>query len=145
MRKTLNQVIKDFRAFCDAHKMIKSFESKPITQMMAKNLQYPIMWLNWKPGAFATGELIVNADVYFLDRLKKDNSNIDQVISDNLLNANDFYTYFNDKLEDLTFLMDNNAPFAPVVFEYDDELAGWVVSVSIQIQTDRDELEIPMQ
>lgn len=144
MRKSLLQVINEFRKFADAHKIIKSFESKPITQMMAKNLKYPLMWINWKPGAFATGELIVNADVYFLDRLAKDNSNIDQIISDNLLNANDFYTYFNDHLDEYNFLMDNNAPFSPVVFEYDDELAGWVVSVQIDIQNDRDELEIPI-
>ena len=144
MKKTINQLVKEFNRFADSHKIIKSFNAKPITQLMAKNLQYPIMWMSFEGAEFDAGEIVVNSNVYFLDRLAKDNSNLIQLLSDNLQLANDFYTLYNDNELKYDFFFDNVANAEPIVFEYDDVLCGWMMPIRISITNDRNEANVPI-
>lgn len=145
MKKTLSQVVKDFETFATNHKIIKSFNTKPVTDLVAKNLSYPTMWVQSGDVEITTGEMAINLNILFLDRLKRDYSNTVQVMSDTLQLVEDFYTIYNDNQEKYGYFVDDSATASAVVIEYDDILSGFEVPLKVVVGLGRNENQVPLR
>ena len=146
MKKSLEQILKQCETFATAHKQIETFHSKPITENTALDYIYPMMWMDVQglQTAFQRGQLAMPIPVYHLDRVERDFSNLVTVLSTRLLVADDFYTYFTDNECEFGFYFSDNGGATPVVYDFDDILAGQQMNIVIQVANSRNESQIPM-
>ena len=146
MERSLSKIINTFRTWAGTHAQIETFESKPLTEFIAKDQRrYPLMWLDYSaiaPSA-SYGIWTVTMPIYFFDRVERDYSNIDQVMSSMLLLVDDFLTEFNDNHCNIGFDIDYSAGVSPWMLEFEDIVCGWQVSASIKTGFNRDETKIP--
>ena len=91
---------------------------------------------------FATGELKITAQVYFMDRMKNDFTNQMDVLSRMLTLCSDFYTEFNDNELKHGFYFSNAATATPATF-FEDLTTGYVLPIIIQVGEERNEDNIP--
>lgn len=148
MKTSLERVIGYFETFADEHRMIKSFEVAPLTENIAKNWTYPLMWIDLQEmsASFTRGQVVVSLPVYILDRVQRDFSNIESVMSSTLMNIEDFLVYFQDDEDCLRkFYFSDPGSASPIMLEFEDIVCGWSMPVSIQIMDARNENEIPMR
>jgi hypothetical protein len=87
--KSLNQLIKSFSDFADAHGQINSFGVGDLWEVgMSTELQYPLLWIQPTETKIIKGEAETFAisttkfRVFILDRVKKDETNEMEVLSD---------------------------------------------------------------
>ncbi len=144
---TINKVYKSFSDFALSHSQIKTFSSiREESYITAANWEYPLLFATIKNAKFADGVIYYSMDIYFLDKLKKDGSNFQQIISDQLLVAYDFYTNFNDHRTEYDFWIRNNEPdLEPTIGSIQDNTLGWKLSIDIVTQGDRNENQIPFK
>jgi hypothetical protein len=93
--KTLNQLIKVFEDFSENHGQVHSFGVGDIWEAgMSNSLQYPTVWVQPTESRAikgASGYAITNTKfrVFILDRVKKDETNESEVLSDTTQIAHD--------------------------------------------------------
>lgn len=87
--KTLNQIIKVFNDFADAHPQINSFGTGDLWEVgMSEDIQYPVLWvqptesrvIKGTSGTFTYTSNLIR--VFILDRVKKGKENEIEVLSD---------------------------------------------------------------
>jgi len=149
MKKSLTQIITAFRTFASSHKQIEAFETKPLSENIANNLVYPLMFIDVQAmnASFIAGAVNINVPIYMLDRIERDYSNLVSVLSNALLKMDDFYTYFNDHecgVDGFGFNFSNNLSATPVVYEFDDLVAGYSAVIVCQVGVSRNESQIPI-
>jgi len=147
MKRSLNQILKEFEKFATNHSQIETFETKPITENVANNVKYPMMWVDLQATAtaFQTGQVVINIPVYMLDRVERDYSNISNVLSVGLLKMDDFYTYFTDNECDFGFYFNDAGACTPVIYQFDDIVAGQFMTIQCQVGNSRNEDKIPFK
>jgi len=145
MKKSLNQILRTFETFATSHSQIETFRTKPITENTANDLTYPLMWIDTQSmnASFQSGQVVISANVYFLDRVERDYSNLVSVMSSNLLKCDDFLTYYNDNECEFGFSFTYTGSATAVGYQFDDICAGYMVTVSIQVPMSRNESVIP--
>lgn len=145
MNTSLSKLFSYFNTFATNHNQIASFYTKPLSENTARNLIYPMLWIDVQSlsVAFARGLASVSIPVYMLDRVERDFSNIVEVQSSTLMVINDFLIYFTDQDCSYGFNFNDNASASPVIYEFDDIVCGWTMTVTAGIMDARNILKIP--
>jgi len=146
MKTSFKNIIKEFETFADRHTQISVFESKPITENTANNYKYPMMWVDLQgtTTSFSKGQVIIKFPVYMLDRVERDYSNLVNVMSACLLKVDDFYTYFTDNECEFGFYFEDTGNATPVIYQFDDIVAGQKMDIICKVANSRNENSIPI-
>ena len=146
MKTSLSKILTIFETFASDHKQIESFRTKPITENTADNFVYPMMFVDVQgmSSSFQLGQISVNCPVYFMDRIERDYDNLVLVLSSELLKADDLLTYFNDNECEFGFTVSYSGSVTPIVYDFDDLVAGQSLSLTINVGMNRNENQIPL-
>ena len=111
MAKTLNQVIKQIKDLATAHAQIKSVWFGDLYDFLSRGEDnvYPAMFYDLTGASIAGREISYSFSFYFFDRVLGEQSNETEVLSDQLLIAQDIiaqlsYDYFDFELAENTNL-----------------------------------------
>ena len=133
--QTLNQHITLFRDFANSHLQINSFGVGELWELTEKNggRIYPIMWMVIDPHSINGNELVENYTFVFADLVRPDESNEDDVLSDQKQSALDFLSFlrFSTTVSDEIVLM-KSSNLTPFTEKFEDNLAGWIVTVQLK-------------
>lgn len=130
---THNQIIKAFETFCNEHLQINSFYSGQTWNFQTKSNIYPAVIMLPTPGTIQQGKITMSYNIFIADILNTDRLNLDEIYSDTLLMATDICSYFRDN-DELNFMLEEEAiTVEPFEEDFDDILAGWILTVSLQI------------
>jgi len=132
---THNQILKTFSDFVAGHLQLRTFGSGSVSEIAEiEDVQYPLMWAMLQPGSFAQNTIAYNYDIFFMDLVKADIGNIDEVYSDCIL-------YAADLIAQLVYLANNETNFfytlsqsyEPFEDDFKDAVTG--VKISVEIRT----------
>lgn len=133
---THNQILKSFSDFVAGHLQLKTFGSGEVSEIAEiEDVKYPVMWAILQPGTFEQNTIAYKYDVLFMDMVKADISNQDEVYSDCIL-------YAADLIAQLTYLANNeenffykvvSTGFEPFEDQFKDAVTG--VKISVEIRT----------
>ena len=150
MKYTLNQVKKVFSDFADDHQQIHTFGFGDIGELNTSGVTtYPTMWVMPEPSTIRNKQVHLNFRVYFMDLIHKGNHlQRDEVWSDQLLIATDLVAHLADMDKsgafDTYFNFDpDNISIEPFLDEFDDEVAGWNMTIEIPVLFSKDKCAIP--
>lgn len=154
MKKTYNNIIDSFRWFADNHYQLNGFiDNHPLEANKSEGVDYPLLAIYPGISNINGNEMILNFNVFIFDLLESDYSNEREILSDNLLIANDFINYYARSEEQLGFYVDETTvtmePFAEN-FEssedtnIEDDVAGWYLDVNIHLDNTMNNCNIPM-
>lgn len=148
--QTLNQHIKLFSDFATAHKQINAFDFGDPWEFNVKNGTwqnpdkcYPAMLVVCTGSTVSGNEITDNYDFIFCDLVHKDESDENEVLSDQKLIALDFLAFLAKAdigQQDLI----KSSSLADFTERFTDEVSGWIASVSIKQHFSYNECEIPM-
>lgn len=142
---TYNQIIKAFEDFCTNHKQINTFYSGKTWNFQTETNIYPALVMLAQPSLINRGQINLNFNVFIADILNKDRSNLDEIYSDTLLIITDLISYFADAYETYGFYLDDTAVnIEPFEESFDDVLAGWISTLTIQIRYDGSTCNLPI-
>ena len=145
MKTSLSKIFTQFERFAGLHPMIEGFSIAPLTEYVAKDWVYPVMWVDMQGTSitFNTGEVRITFPVYILDRVERDFSNYKSVMNSTLLSLNDFYAYYTDNECEYGFMFNNSSALTSRAYEFDDIVCGWSMNILTQVADDRNESQIP--
>jgi hypothetical protein len=141
---SIKQVISQIEAFATAHYQVKKFGFEFFEQMpnlATVDEKFPYMFVT--PVGATTYENMVefDLDVYCVDRLQKDRTNMKFTISDTQLILSDLSIWLEDGDHDID--VERIYPQTPINNALLDYVDGWVMKIKVQV--DRVELcEVPM-
>lgn len=141
---TLNDVIHEFNHFATDHLSIAQFECKPIAEKNPNDYKYPLMYTEIISCNLATSETQLIVNIYMLDKLLPDNTNYQDVLSDNLKTMNDFYSIYRENDSSYGFYLNDDATAEPIIFDTEDIVGGWRMPVTIQIKNSAAESNVPI-
>jgi len=132
---SLKQVISQFQAFATAHKQVGKFGYEFKEQMgnlATVDEQYPYFFV--VPMGATTLQNVVEfeLDVYCVDRLQKDRTNTNFIVSDTQLILTDFTVWLEDG--DHSIEVERIYPMTPVNNDLLDYVSGWFVRVRVQVE-----------
>jgi hypothetical protein len=132
---SLKQVIDQFESFATAHKQVGKFGYEFKEQMgnlATVDEQYPYFFV--VPMGATTLQNVVEfeLDVYCVDRLQKDRTNTNFIVSDTQLILTDFTVWLEDG--DHSIEVERIYPMTPVNNDLLDYVAGWFVRVRVQVE-----------
>jgi methionine synthase II (cobalamin-independent) len=127
---TLNKIIDDIELFCSNHLQINSFYCGQTWNFQSKTNIYPAIILIPSPSTIYDGKIVYNFQLYAIDRMNKDKSNLNEILSDMALVIADVVAEFNDPEYDTYdyFIDDDIINIEPLEEELDDIVAGWVAT-----------------
>jgi hypothetical protein len=141
---SIKQVISQIEGFANAHKQIKKFGFEFFEQMpnlATVDEKFPYLFV--VPVGATTYENMVefDLDVYCVDRLQKDRTNMKFTVSDTQLILTDLSVWLEDGDHDID--VERIYPQTPINNALLDYVDGWVMKIKVQV--DRIELcEVPM-
>lgn len=144
MNKSIKDVLNEFESYVKRSLMMESFETNLNTEIKAANRKYPLLFIEVGAASVTPGQVAVSMDCYFLDRLANANTNLTDVISEQLLNATDFYSIYNDNETQYGFYLSDDMNAEPIQVEYEDRLAGYKLPITVQIYNSRNEKDVPL-
>jgi hypothetical protein len=145
MKTSLKQVIDIFEKFAKNHKQISAYTSLPSEEFISKNKLYPFFIVEPADAVIENGQVIIDFNIYALDRIQKDDSNINDVLSRCLLIMEDFWVFFNENLDEYGFyLSEKTTTMKRVAYMFSDMLGGYKMSVKCQVPMYRAEDQIPV-
>lgn len=101
MKLTYNQVIKALNDFADVHLEIESFGSGDLWEVVQhnqlSNFQYPLLWIVDKPATVGDKVFTWNFQAIYIDIVRKDESNENDVKSDAVQVLIDLIAYFEQR------------------------------------------------
>lgn len=144
MRITLKNAVNKLEDFATNHIGIEDFQYNAITKNFAQDFTYPLMFVELGDAPIGLGSVKLNMNIYFLDRLQSDGSNLLQVLSDMLKLCTDFFTKYQDNYDAYSFIVTTDMTATPIMFEFADNVAGYKMPVTIQVYFDANENNISM-
>lgn len=143
---SLNTIIDHVEAFCTSHLQVNSFYSGQTWNFQAQHDNiHPAVILLPIPSTIYDGKITYAFQLFCLDRLNKDRSNLNEILSDTSLIIADFIAEFDDNYDKYGFVLDDSdITIEPIEEEFDDVLAGWVATnFTIQIPYGRNSCVVP--
>jgi len=142
--KSYKLILDDILEFAQLHEQIHSYGFGDIQQMTndiitKEEPRYPRMYVNPNVAAFAHGEIQYGFNIYFIDRLDIDLTNQQDVLSDTLELAKDFYS----KLYLSDFEAEWNAQLLPFFERTETGVGGWLLSVTSTQKSDYNRCVLP--
>lgn len=143
---THNTILTNLREIATSHKQINSFGSGHISDIATSGVtDYVQMWVEPLDSTFSTGAVVRSYNIYILDRCFKDQSNVDEVISDAQFICGDIIAQL-DSPQVYEFTIEKGSSFTlETLFPDwgDEELGGCRFQISIKMKWDRDRCAIP--
>lgn len=130
---TFNNIVDDFKTFCTNHLQINTFYSGETWNFQTMTNVYPAVIMLPQPSSIDRGRIVLTFNLFIMDILNKDNSNLDEIYSDTLLIMTDMISYFRNNEDEGYSLTDDTVSVEPFNESFDDNLAGWMATLNIEI------------
>lgn len=143
MAKTLNQVISQIKAIATAHEQIKSVWFGDLYDYLSRgdDNKYPSLFLDLTSANISGREINFSFSLYFFDRVLAEQSNETEVLSDQLLVAQDIIAQLRYDYND--FDTDENVQINFFTEDTPDMLAGVKADITITYPFVSDRCQIP--
>jgi hypothetical protein len=142
MNISLNQIVKKLKTISQSHLQLKGFRFCDIADLEAESaLLYPLLWCDVRPSIFSTKVVALSIQISVLDIVKKDLSNEKDVLSDTLQIISDVVAELRNPSED--FIINDSVTATPIKDSYQDEVAGWNCTISIEVANPYNRCEVP--
>jgi len=144
---TFKDVVNSFRDFASEHEQINDFGFGDISDINVGEHLYPMIWLNPvnsdKNGVHTT----LRFDMYVLDIIEQDKTNLLDVMNDTLIIGNDCVSNFwMDSEELLGFELNEEAvSLTPFEGKFDSLLGSWIFNIEIDMKITLNKCAIPVQ
>lgn len=144
MVKTFNNIINDISGFCYSHHQINDFSWGVLSNISTKNHKFVLVWLQPVLSSISGHLMTLSFDMYVMDIVKQDLSNLKDVLNDTLLIGNDVVAKFwSDEEKWGWTLNEKGVTLEPFDAKFDDYLAGWIFRIDIEIENRLDICAIP--
>lgn len=147
MKTSLNQALNALQTIANNHLQLKgSFVFCDVADLEAKNeLKYPLLWADVIPAQFGTKTIDLNLQLTCVDMVSKGLENEQDVLSDTLQILSDVVTTIRqDPTYFDMFIISESLSATPIKDHYQDEVAGWVCNVTLQIENAYDLCAVPI-
>lgn len=140
---TLNQLIKKIEDIGNAHSQIKTVFYGSAFDLLSKgsDVQYPVLLFDISGASISGKSLSVNFSFFFMDRMLPEETNFQEVLSDQLLTAQDIIAQLN--YNDFDFDLQDNATLNAFTEQTPDLLAGWQTDLSFMLPYTYNRCEVP--
>lgn len=144
MVRTFKNILSDIEDFCDAHLQIKEFGNGKVSNITTKDHNFVMLWLQPTGSIIAGHMMTLQYDMYVLDIMKQDRSNLLDVINDTLLIGDDVVAKFWSDEETYGWVLnEGNVSAEPFEAQFDDFCAGWVFRIELEIENRLNSCIIP--
>ena len=141
MNTTYLKLLQIFESFASAHLQVQRFKSDFTEQLQnfgTQTEQYPILYVTPEPSTFDTNDFTdlstYTFRVYALDVIQKDRANINTILNNTSLILNDLHKWLKDgEITGIDVL--SVSTISPINNYALDYLAGWQMTISIQVET----------
>lgn len=129
--KVLNSIFEDIAT---NHALINAYGLGDPWEITAETVQYyPLFWVEVLPGTFGSNLITYNFRLMVCDLVHKDESNELDVQSDTIQVLWDIVKLLKDNYEDFFFDLSTSNTATPFTEEFDDEVTGWYLDISITV------------
>lgn len=137
-------ILREFEDFFNRHLMVTEFVAGKMYDFSARENKYSAVVVAPTMSSISSTSESLGFDLYFIDRVVEDGSNLNDVFSSELLIVQDFVAYFSNR--NGTWNLDGeNISIDPIYKQFDDIVAGWQLSVSVSLPFYKNICEIPMR
>ncbi len=144
MVRTLKNIIHDIDQFCTDHKQINEFGWGRLTEITTKDHDFVMLWLTPTTSTIEGHMVSLNFDMYVMDIVKQDLSNLLDVVNDTLLIGNDVVSKFWSDEETYGWVLNEaNVSAEPFEAKFDDFTSGWIFRISVEIENSLSNCNIP--
>lgn len=151
---THNQIVSLFKNIAAAHKQINSMGFGNIYENESGKLLlygdgapntpvYPMLWADVSTSTIVKREAQTTYTVMVMDLVNKDNSNLQEVISDTQQMMLDIIAYLQSPEFDELFFVDISATMKNFIDNLGDEVAGWSMDLIFRVPYLADRCAIP--
>ena len=140
---TLNQVIKQIEDIGNAHQQIKTVFYGSAFDLLSKgsDVQYPVMLFDLSNASISGKVLSLSFSFFFMDRMLPEETNYNDVLSDQLLTAQDIIAQLD--YNDFDFTLQESATLNSFMENTPDLLAGWQTDVTLDLPYIYNRCEVP--
>ena len=138
-------LLSKIEAFCNAHLQIKKYGGEFREQMpnfATKDEKYPVVFVTPTSDTEALNTNQFTVDIYCVDLIQADRTNLNSIISDCQLILKDMYVYYTND-NDVEIDVVGTASMTPLNNQDLDYVAGWVMSITFEVASYGD-CAIPM-
>lgn len=143
---TLNQIVKKLETFANDHKQLSgNFLFGEFYDYVAnKSEQYPAMIVYLQPNQLSENTDTYTFQITICDRLKKDDTNEIEVLSDTNLIAKDLITYFKNSPTERDVIINTSVTLNDFSDREDSETAGYFFDITFRQNFDYNYCDIPL-
>lgn len=143
---TLNQIVKKLETFANDHKQLSgNFLFGQFYDYVAdKSEQYPAMIVYLQPNQLSENTDTYTFQITICDRLKKDDTNEIEVLSDTNLIAKDLITYFKNSPTERDVIINTSVTLNDFSDREDSETAGYFFNITFRQNFDYNYCDIPL-
>ena len=143
---TLNQIVKKLETFANDHKQLSgNFLFGQFYDYVAnKSEQYPAMIVYLQPNQLSENTDTYTFQITICDRLKKDDTNEIEVLSDTNLIAKDLITYFKNSPTERDVIINTSVTLNDFSDMEDSETAGYFFDITFRQNFDYNYCDIPL-
>lgn len=130
---SLRQIVKKAEEIAENHQQLNSFYfGHPFEIGASSAVSYALMGLHVNPGSISKGVHLEKLSFYFADLVNKDEGNETEVLSDLRRVAMGVFGQFRDWCQLNKIVLVRDAELSPFWENWDDEVCGWQMDVTIQ-------------
>jgi hypothetical protein len=125
-------IINDIDTFHVEHTQVNYFDWGNIYEINTNDFTFTSIFVNPKPSSTLDNITTFKLDVYILDLMEQDESNLLDIMNNTTIIGNDLINYFIEN--DFEYEIDEyNIVITPFVGKWDHLLAGWVYTIDFNI------------
>jgi hypothetical protein len=108
-----------------------------------ESLKFGASWLSLNPATIQGKELILNLSLYLMDKVTRNESNENEVLSDQLEIGRDILALLEDVADDSDWALVRGSSIDFFTEAFDDEVAGVKIDLSIKVPNIYDSCQVP--
>lgn len=143
--QTLNQVVQTIKQIAEAHEQINTvyFGNLPYFLSHETDNKYPAMFYDFTGSSISGTTLTLQFSLYFMDRMLAEQTNETEVLSDQLLIAQDIIAQL--KFNDFDFVMQDSVQMQHFTEDTPDLLAGVKIDINLDLPFTANRCIVPSQ
>jgi hypothetical protein len=139
---TINQVKSLLNNLATAHKQINDYGWGDVWELgESDSITYPLMYCTIGASSIVGNEFNLSIQILFMDLVFGDNSNIDDVISDQMLICQDIIAQL--RSNDFEFIIEDNVPIQFFTERFSDLVAGVSADITLSLPYVADRCAVP--
>jgi len=138
---TLNQLIDQITLLGTNHAQIKTVKFGTISDSLDNDVVYPLMNFDFTNCVLRDGDSLIGLQIFFLDRILPEESNLNDVLSDQLLICQDIISLMKNQAND--YLLQGDVQFNFIEDETPDIIGGVVCNFNLELFFVSDRCQIP--